>query len=109
LHEEKQKLSEQLDALRNEAFCLRTMQKTYEDIVKMNMKSSKNAKDDEYKFSLFQNISDSIFVSFDQAVETINVPSCENMMIAILRWVEQSCRPTEIHELIRRQVQNFRL
>ncbi|CAF1479443.1 unnamed protein product [Didymodactylos carnosus] len=112
LHEEKQKLNHQLEALRNEAFCLRTMQKTYEDIVKMNMNSSKHARDttldDEHKFTLFQNIADSIFVSFDQAVQTVSMPSCQHMMNTILRWVEESCRPPEIHELVRRQVQNFR-
>jgi len=87
------------------------MQKTYEDIMKMNINSSKNANasiDDEHKFTLFQNIADALFVSFDHSMQSISILNFQTIMSAILRWVEESCRPPDIHEIIRRSVSNFR-
>ncbi len=71
LNKEKQHLNNQLEAKRKDTFCLRAVQKfvysindslknlflnrTYEDILEMNMSSSKNASatiDDEYKFKV---------------------------------------------------------
>jgi hypothetical protein len=75
----------------------------------MNMNSSKNASasiDDEQKFQVFQNISDSLFVSFDQAMQTGQVLNFSQFTSTILRWIEDSCRPADIHEIIRRVIGN---
>jgi hypothetical protein len=111
LNKEKQQLNNQLEAKRKDTFCLRAVQKTYEDILEMNMSSSKNASatiDDEYKFKVFQNIADAIFVSFDQAMQSGQITNFPQFTSTILRWIEDSCRPADINDTIRRVITNFK-
>ncbi|CAF1116566.1 unnamed protein product [Rotaria sp. Silwood1] len=97
LNKEKQQLNNQLEIKKKEIFCLRTVQKTYEDILEMNTNSKKYANasiNDELKFKLFQNITDAIFISFDQAIQTGQTISFSQFASTILRWVEDSCKPS---------------
>ncbi|CAF1017451.1 unnamed protein product [Rotaria sp. Silwood1] len=109
LTKEQQQLSSQLEAKNKEIYCLRAVQKTYEEILEMNMNSMKNATktiDDEHKFKVFQNIADAIFISFDQAMESGQITDFSQFASTILRWVEDSCRPSDITDLIRRVIGN---
>ncbi|CAF1553520.1 unnamed protein product [Rotaria magnacalcarata] len=109
LNKEQQQLNSQLDAKKKEIYCLRAVQKTYEDILEMNMNSIKNASktiDDEDKFKVFQNIADAIFVSFDQAMQSGQVTSFAQFTSTILRWIEDSCRPSDINDIMRRVLGN---
>jgi len=75
----------------------------------MNMNSNKNASasiDDEQKFQVFKNISDSLFVTFDQAMQTGQITNFPQFTSTILRWIEDSCRPSDINEIIRRVIGN---
>lgn len=63
----------------------------------MNLNSNKNASasiDDEQKFQVFQNISDTLFLTFDQAMQTGQVITFAQFTSIILRWIEDSCRPS---------------
>ncbi|CAF5224294.1 unnamed protein product [Rotaria magnacalcarata] len=73
------------------------------------MNSIKNASktiDDEDKFKVFQNIADAIFVSFDQAMQSGQVTSFAQFTSTILRWIEDSCRPSDINDIMRRVLGN---
>ncbi|CAF1136566.1 unnamed protein product [Rotaria sordida] len=110
LNKEQQQLNSQLEAKKKEIFCLHAVQKTYEDILEMNMNSRKNANkalDDEHKFKVFQNIADAIFVSFDQAMQSGQITNFSQFASTILRWIEDSCRPSDINDLIRRVIGNY--
>jgi len=77
----------------------------------MNMASSKNAGatiDDEHKFKVFQNIADVIFISFDQAMQSGQITNFSQFTSTILRWIEDSCRPSDINDVIRRVITNFK-
>ncbi|CAF0763083.1 unnamed protein product [Adineta steineri] len=107
LNKEKQQLNTQLEEKRKDTYCLRAVQKTYEDILEMNLKSSKNASatiDDEQKFKVFQNIADGLFLSFDQAMQVEQITNFSQFTSAMLRWVEDSCRPLDINDIIRRVI-----
>jgi len=111
LNKEKQELSMQLEAKKKDNFCLRAVQKTYEDILEMNMTSNKNASatiNDEHKFKVFQNIADALFISFDQAMQSGQVINFSQFTSSILRWIEDSCRPSDINDIIRRVITNFK-
>ncbi|CAF0837895.1 unnamed protein product [Adineta ricciae] len=111
LKKETQEISAQLEASRTDTYCLRAVQKTYEDILEMNLNSSKNANatiDDEHKFRVFQNIADGLFVSFDQAMQTGQVTNFAQFTSTMLRWIEDSCRPGDISDTIRRILPNLK-
>ncbi|UJR30046.1 hypothetical protein I4U23_017591 [Adineta vaga] len=111
LNKEKEEISAQLEARRTDTYCLRAVQKTYEDILEMNLNSSKNANktiDDEHKFNVFQNIADSLFVSFDQAMQTGQVTSFHQFTSTMIRWIEDSCRPADINDVILRILKNLK-
>ncbi|CAF1194861.1 unnamed protein product [Adineta steineri] len=109
LNKEKQQLSNELEMKKRETISLHTIQKGYEDILQMNINSSKNANasiDDEQKFKVFQNISDTLFVTFDQAMQTGQITNFSQFTSIFLRWVEDSCRPSDINEIICRVIGN---
>ncbi|CAF4002679.1 unnamed protein product, partial [Rotaria sp. Silwood2] len=97
LNKEKQQLNNQLETKKKEIFCLRTVQKAYEDILEANTNSKKYANisiNDEQKFKLFQNIADTIFTSFDQAMQAGQGISFSQFTSTILHWIEDSCKPS---------------
>jgi hypothetical protein len=97
--------------LKKQTFVI-NLNRAYEDILEINMNSNKNANasiDDEQKFQVvcskqrktktrlfvfqFQSISDAIFLTFDQAMQTGQVTNFTQFTSIILRWIEDACRP----------------
>lgn len=111
LNHEKQQLNLQLEAKRKDTYCLRAVQKTYEDILEMNLNSARNAGatiDDEYKFKVFQNLADALFISYDQSMQSAQITDFHQFTSTIIRWIEDSCRPVDVNDVIRRVLTNFK-
>jgi len=105
LNDEKQRLENQLETKRREIFCLKAVQKTYEDMIETNLKLNQRLNktiDDQQKFRTFQKIADELFLSFAQSMQTSPMNDFHEFTSTIIRWIEDSCRPTETNEIFRR-------
>ncbi|XP_041121452.1 max-like protein X isoform X2 [Polyodon spathula] len=109
LHKEKKKQEEDVSTLRKEVMALKIMKANYEQIVKAHQNNPHQGKgqvSDQVKFSLFQNIMDSLFQSFNSA---ISVTSFQELSACVFSWIEEHCKPQTLREIVvgvLRQVNN---
>ncbi|ESO91936.1 hypothetical protein LOTGIDRAFT_217097 [Lottia gigantea] len=100
LVKQKTKQEEQLDSLRKEVLALKTMKKTYEEIVKTHQNTpelGQNQVSDEVKFQVFRQVMDALFMSFDA---NISVSNFEELTVSVVSWVERFCKPKNIQDLV---------
>ncbi|KAK6473203.1 max-like protein X isoform X1 [Huso huso] len=100
LHKEKKKQEEDVSTLRKEVMALKIMKANYEQIVKAHQNNPHQGKgqvSDLVKFSLFQNIMDSLFQSFNS---TISVTSFQELSACVFSWIEEHCKPQTLREIV---------
>lgn len=71
-------------------FCL---SRNYEHIVKAHQNNPQQGEDqvsDQVKFNIFQNIMDSLFVSFSNSV---SMNSFQELSACVFSWIEEHCKP----------------
>ncbi|MED6276483.1 hypothetical protein CHARACLAT_003538, partial [Characodon lateralis] len=93
LHKEKKKQEEEVSVLRKEVMALKIMKTNYEHIVKAHQNQPQQGEDqvsDQVKFSIFQNIMDSLFVSFSNSVA---MSSFQELSACVFSWIEEHCKP----------------
>ena len=93
LNKEKKKQDEELDSLRKEAMALKIMKGNLEQLVKAHQNTPQygtNQVSDETKFSIFQQIMDQLFRSFDAS---ISVTSFNDLSRSVFSWLEEHCKP----------------
>ncbi|XP_005994085.1 max-like protein X isoform X2 [Latimeria chalumnae] len=100
LHKEKKKQEEEVSTLRKDVMALKIMKANYEQIVKAHQSNPHQGKDqvsDEVKFSIFQNIMDSLFQSFNA---TVSVSSFQELSACVFSWIEEHCKPQSLREIV---------
>ncbi|XP_058862586.1 max-like protein X isoform X3 [Acipenser ruthenus] len=100
LHKEKKKQEEDVATLRKDVMALKIMKTNYEQIVKAHQNNPHQGKDqvsDQVKFSIFQNIMDSLFQSFSS---TISVTSFQELSACVFSWTEEHCKPQTLREIV---------
>uniref|UniRef100_A0A3B3V2K1 Max-like protein X n=1 Tax=Poecilia latipinna TaxID=48699 RepID=A0A3B3V2K1_9TELE len=93
LHKEKKKQEEEVSVLRKEVMALKIMKTNYEHIVKAHQNNPQQGEDqvsDQVKFNIFQNIMDSLFVSFSNSV---SMSSFQELSACVFSWIEEHCKP----------------
>jgi len=69
------------------------LNRNYEHIVKAHQNNPQQGEDqvsDQVKFNIFQNIMDSLFVSFSSSV---SVSSFQELSACVFSWIEEHCKP----------------
>ncbi|XP_041087319.1 max-like protein X isoform X4 [Polyodon spathula] len=100
LHKEKKKQEEDVSTLRKDVMALKIMKINYEQIVKAHQNNPHHGKgqvSDQVKFSIFQNIMDSLFHSFNS---TISVTSFQELSACVFSWIEEHCKPQTLRETV---------
>ncbi|XP_062893185.1 max-like protein X isoform X1 [Mobula hypostoma] len=100
LHKEKKKQDEELSTLRKDVMALKIMKTNYEQIVKAHQNNPQQGKDqvtDQVKFSIFQNIMDTLFQSFDACVP---VTSFQELSACVFTWIEEHCKPQTLRKIV---------
>ncbi|XP_051894896.1 max-like protein X isoform X2 [Pristis pectinata] len=100
LHKEKKKQDEELSTLRKDVMALKIMKMNYEQIVKAHQNNPQQGKDqvtDQVKFSIFQNIMDLLFQSFNAC---ISVASFQELSACVFNWIEEHCKPQTLREIV---------
>ncbi|XP_029013897.1 max-like protein X [Betta splendens] len=100
LHKEKKKQEEEVSLLRKEVMALKIMKTNYEHIVKAHQNNPQQGDDqvsDQVKFSIFQNIMDSLFQSFSNSV---SVNSFQELSACVFSWIEEHCKPQTLREFV---------
>jgi len=100
LLQQKKKQEDELTALRKEVVALQIMKVNYEQIVKAHQNLPGNAAlqvSDEVKFSVFQAIMESLFVSFNCALSTANFTE---LSACVFSWLEEHCKPQILRDLV---------
>ncbi|TSK28048.1 Max-like protein X [Bagarius yarrelli] len=72
----------------------------YEQIVKAhqnNPQQSSEQVSDQVKFSVFQNIMDSLFQSF---LTSVSVSSFQELSACVFSWIEEHCKPQTLREFV---------
>ncbi|XP_066499153.1 max-like protein X isoform X2 [Hoplias malabaricus] len=100
LHKEKKKQEEEVSTLRKEVMALKIMKTNYEHIVKAHQNNPQQGSEqvsDQVKFSVFQNIMDSLFQSFSSSV---SVSSFQELSACVFSWIEEHCKPQTLREFV---------
>ncbi|XP_078280567.1 max-like protein X isoform X2 [Rhinoraja longicauda] len=100
LHKEKKKQDEEISTLRKDVMALKIMKTNYEQIVKAHQTNPQQGKDqvtDQVKFSIFQNIMDLLFQSFNAC---ISVASFQELSACVFNWIEEHCKPQTLREIV---------
>ncbi|KAJ7992386.1 hypothetical protein DPEC_G00277980 [Dallia pectoralis] len=100
LHKEKKKQEEEVSTLRKEVMALKIMKTNYEHIVKAHQSNPQQGDEqvsDQVKFSVFQNIMDSLFQSFSSSV---SVASFQELSACVFSWIEEYCKPQTLREFV---------
>uniref|UniRef100_H3D2A1 MAX dimerization protein MLX n=1 Tax=Tetraodon nigroviridis TaxID=99883 RepID=H3D2A1_TETNG len=100
LHKEKKKQEEEVSVLRKEVMALKIMKTNYEHIVNAHQnhpQQGENQVSDQIKFSIFQNIMDSLFQSFSNSV---SVNSFQELSACVFSWIEEHCKPQTLKEFV---------
>lgn len=100
LHKEKKKQDEEISTLRKDVMALKIMKTNYEQIVKAHQTNPLQGKDqvtDQVKFSIFQNIMDVLFQSFNAC---ISVASFQELSACVFNWIEEHCKPQTLQEIV---------
>ncbi|XP_055512716.1 max-like protein X isoform X2 [Leucoraja erinacea] len=100
LHKEKKKQDEEISTLRKDVMALKIMKTNYEQIVKAHQTNPLQGKDqvtDQVKFSIFQNIMDVLFQSFNAC---ISVASFQELSACVFNWIEEHCKPQTLREIV---------
>ncbi|XP_069761061.1 max-like protein X [Narcine bancroftii] len=100
LHKEKKKQDEEISTLRKDVMALKIMKTNYEQIVKAHQNNPQQGKDqvtDRVKFSIFQNIMDLLFQSFNAC---ISVTSFQELSACVFNWIEEHCKPQTLREIV---------
>uniref|UniRef100_A0A087Y8U2 Max-like protein X n=3 Tax=Poeciliinae TaxID=586240 RepID=A0A087Y8U2_POEFO len=100
LHKEKKKQEEEVSVLRKEVMALKIMKTNYEHIVKAHQNNPQQGEDqvsDQVKFNIFQNIMDSLFVSFSNSV---SMSSFQELSACVFSWIEEHCKPQTLREFV---------
>jgi MAX-like protein X len=99
LSKEKKKQDEDLDSLRKEVMALKIMKTNLEELVRAhqsNPQQGQNQVSDDVKFSVFQQIMDQLFQSFNAS---ISVGSFTELSRSVFSWLEEYCKPQTLREL----------
>ncbi|KAK3520561.1 hypothetical protein QTP70_027096 [Hemibagrus guttatus] len=100
LHKEKKKQEEEVSMLRKEVMALKIMKTNYEQIVKAHQNNPQQGSEqvsDQVKFSVFQNIMDSLFQSF---ITSVSVSSFQELSACVFSWIEEHCKPQTLREFV---------
>ncbi|XP_053473302.1 max-like protein X isoform X1 [Ictalurus furcatus] len=100
LHKEKKKQEEEVSMLRKEVMALKIMKTNYEQIVKAHQNNPQQGNEqvsDQVKFSVFQNIMDSLFQSF---ITSVSVGSFQELSACVFSWIEEHCKPQTLREFV---------
>ncbi|CAH3158599.1 unnamed protein product, partial [Porites evermanni] len=93
LHQQKKKQEEELEALRKEVMALKIMKTNYEQIAKAHQNQPAQGQKqvpDQAKFSVFRQIMETQFLSFNASVTVTNF---ETLSACIFSWLEEYCKP----------------
>ncbi|KAJ7375416.1 hypothetical protein OS493_002180 [Desmophyllum pertusum] len=100
LHQQRKKQEEELDALRKEVMALKIMKTNYEQIAKAHQNQPAQGQKqvpDQAKFSVFRQIMETQFMSFNASV---NVTNFEALSACIFSWLEEYCKPQYLQEIV---------
>nr|XP_020462968.1 max-like protein X isoform X5 [Monopterus albus] len=100
LQKKKKKQEEEVSVLRKEVMALKIMKTNYEHIVKAHQNNPQQGEDqvsDQVKFTIFQNIMDSLFQSFSS---TVSVNSFQELSACVFSWIEEHCKPQTLKEFV---------
>ncbi|XP_036396805.1 max-like protein X [Megalops cyprinoides] len=100
MHTERKKQQEEVSTLQQKMMALKIMKKNYEHIIQAyqdNPQQLDEGVTDQVKFSIFQNIMDSLFQSFSSF---ISVSSFQELSACIFSWLEIHCKPQTLREYV---------
>ncbi|XP_048847730.1 max-like protein X [Brienomyrus brachyistius] len=100
LHKEKKKQEEEVSTLRKEVMALKIMKTNYEHIVQAHQNNPQQGNEqvsDQVKFSVFQNIMDSLFQTFSTSV---SFSSFQELSACVFSWIEEHCKPQTLREFV---------
>lgn len=100
LEKESKKQKAELERLKKKEQSLSIMKRNYEQIVKAhqsNPSCTGNQISDDIKFQVFQNIMDSLFVSFHSQV---SVGSFQELSHCVISWIEEQCSPQVLRAML---------
>lgn len=100
LHQQRKKQEEELEALRKEVMALKIMKTNYEQIAKAHQNQPAQGQKtvpDQAKFTVFRQIMESQFVTFNASV---NVTNFEALSACIFSWLEEYCKPQYLQEIV---------
>ncbi|XP_068750652.1 max-like protein X [Montipora capricornis] len=107
LHQQKKKQEEELEALRKEVMALKIMKTNYEQIAKAHQNQPVQGKKqvpDQAKFSVFRQIMETQFLSFNASVTVTNF---EALSACIFSWLEEYCKPQYLQEIVINALKNL--